>query len=241
MELDKLYSRAIDDESFLMEKIKNVDDRFYFLLSLIPVNEIYFIKKAFIERDFQNSKQFLSVIGMINSYYSEFGKRDIFEVLNTFVFPILSDNIELIDRYMTYKPIVYHDSFATYFGKCIQAIIRKNNDDVLVNIKGLEKHSKSGWEKNFSGLVNCFKGFVNRDKLLVENGVDELLNKHNKQEQPTFVKDFINYEATTIVKLSNYLDVSLNIEHKLIPKELLPIEPLDHYETPYDFLRDEIS
>ncbi len=238
MTLNEVYLQAVADEVFLLEKVRNIDEREFFLLSLTDVNEDYFLKKAFIDNEIQESKQFLYVIALVEAYYSEVYRRDIFGALNTFVFPILSDNKSIIDRYIKYDSIDYYDDFSTSFGKCIQSVILENKDNLSLNIKVLEKYSKRGWEKQFSGLVNAFKGFLYKDKILVENGIDELLSKHNKQEQPKFIKDFINYEATTIAKLANYAGLSLNVEHKLIPKELLPIQPLEHYKIPYDFLKE---
>ncbi|MBV7441462.1 hypothetical protein KRX57_08505 [Weeksellaceae bacterium TAE3-ERU29] len=235
---DIIYKETIERElrikSLLIEQPSRALGK---CLSLKGINEIYFLKEAVLDNKVLESKQFLYVIGLLNSYYAEFGNRDIFEVLNTFTFPVLSDNVELINRYMNYKPTIYKDTFATYFGKSIQAVISKDDETLSMNIKGLQKHSKGGWEKHFSGIVTAFKGFLYGDKLLIENGIEELLDKHNKQEHPTFVKDFINYEATTINKLSNYINIPLNINHILMPKELLPIKPLDNYEIPYDFLK----
>ncbi len=236
---DIIYRDDIEIELWLKAILEKEPHRaFSKCLSFIGINERFFLKKAFIDNEIQKSKQLLYVIALINAYYSEVGNRDVFGELNTFVFPILSDNKSIIERYVKYESIDYHDAFSTSFGKSIQSVILKNDDSLSLNIRGLEKYSKRGWEKQFSGCVSAFKGFLYKDKILVENGIDELLSKHHKQEQPKFIKDFINYEATTIAKLANYAGLSLNVEHKLIPKELVPIQPLERYEIPYDFLKE---
>ena len=218
--------------------MKNPERKLGQILSFKGINEIYFLEKAFIQNDVMASKEFLYKMAIVNSYYSEIGKHDIFEVLNTFTFPVLSDCRPLIERYLAYEPIVYHDSFSSYFSQSIQTIIEGNDILLEKNISGLERHSKSGWEKNFVGLVLSLKGFLAKDKNIIEEGIDELLSKHDKQNHLPITKEYINYEATTLVKLAYRIGIQLNTKSPLIPEGLIPIQELSHYPG-YDFF-DEL-
>ena len=237
--LIRVFQETLHREQKKLSIIENPSRKFGQILSFKGINEIYFLHKAFVENDIQGSKEYLYKMGMVNSYYSEIGNRDIFEVLNTFTFPILSDSSALISRYLIYEPTQYFDAFSTFFGQSVQSVINKDMLSLERSILGLEKHSKNGWEKNFEGMVTAFKGILNSDKAQVEHGIDELLGKHDKQGHPSITKDYINYEATTIAKLSLRTEINIDIDHTLVPKELLQVKELSNYKG-YPFF-DELS
>ncbi|UXP33177.1 immunity 49 family protein [Reichenbachiella agarivorans] len=230
MSLERAIEQSKSDESFLLEKVIIPKEKLSFVLSLKSVNEYFFLGKAFIENDIQGSKAYLYKMGMVNSYYSEIGSRDIFEVVNTFTFPILSDSSTLISRYLTYEPIQYFDAFSTFFGQAVQSVMKKDNLSLERSILGLEKHSKGGWEKNFEGMVTAFKGILNKDKDKVEQGIYELLGKHDNQGHPPITKEYINYEATTIAKLALQAGINIEVDHSLVPKGLLQVNELENYK-----------
>ena len=183
-------------------------------------------------------KGYLYKIGMVNSYYSEMCKRDIFEVLNTFTFPILSDSKELINRYLKYEVLEYQDAFSTYFGQSIQAVLKQNDAELTRTIEGMNNHSKEGWEKNYRGAVTAFQGILKKEKELVRAGIEELLSCHGNQNTHPLTKEYINYEATALVKIANINGLDISIESQLIPNALLPVQELESYPR-YDFF-DEL-
>lgn len=234
-----VFQEAQQREQKKLSIIENPDRKFGQILTFKGINEIYFLHKAFVENDIQGGKEYLYKIGMVNSYYSEIGNRDIFEVLNTFTFPILSDSSTLLNRYLTYEPIQYFDAFSTYFGQAVQSVIKKDILRLERSILGLEKHSKGGWEKNFEGMVTAFKGIWNKDKGQVEQGIYKLLDKHDKQGHPPITKEYINYEATTIAKLALQAGINIEVDNSLVPEGLLEVKELSNYKG-YPFF-DELS
>lgn len=235
--LDRSYKRSIDDEKFILGKIQIPEERPFFILSLKGINTIFFLKKAFLEKDFQTSKAFLYKVAMTNSYYHEKLNGEIFNVLDTFTYPLLSDSSNLISRYLHYEKTEHPDSFSTYFGKAIQSVLKDDNQALQVNIEGLKKWSKKGWAKQYSGIVTTLEGFLNKDKSAIEKGLQEIVAMHAKQEQPAIVKDYINLEATALAKLAWRKGIEVGIDNALVPKELLPTEELPLYEG-YEFFKE---
>jgi len=59
-------------------------------------------------------------------------------------------------------------------------------------------------------------------------------NRTNYHE--ILLKKYISMPALCYAKLAWICGVEVEIKSKLIPKELLPVQPNERYEIPYDFL-----
>ena len=235
--IEEAYKRFENDEKFLFEKIKDPDMKDHFISQFNWVNSIYFLHTFFIERDVQKSKNYLYKIGMVESYLHEILKREIFNVLNRFTFPILSDSSNLIKRYLTYHQTEYYDSFSTHFAKGMQSILKDDIPALEKHIDGLKRRSKRGWEKQYVGIITSFEGFYNNDKEQIIKGIYEVL-KHKKRQHPDELDyQYIHYEATAITKLAWRKGVEIEIDNPLVPKELLPVRELEHYEG-YEFFKE---
>lgn len=57
-----------------------------------------------------------------------------------------------------------------------------------------------------------------------------------KSAWPAF-EDFISYLGTLETKLCWRRGIPVQIDHPLVPMELMPVRPLDHYDDVYDFLK----
>jgi hypothetical protein len=63
--------------------------------------------------------------------------------------------------------------------------------------------------------------------------------KKKKDLNGTNIIKNISMPALGYAKIAIGIEVQVN--SKLIPKELLPVEPLEHYDIPYEFLKSEPS
>lgn len=158
-------------------------------------------------------------------------------MLNTFSFPILSDNYKLIKRYLTYHETGAYDSFTTRFAKGLQSIIKDDIPVLEEHIEGLKRRSKQGWGKQYTGIITAFEGFYNNDRELIIAGIYEILKKIKRQYPDSLDYQYIHYEATAIAKLAWRKGLEIEIDNPLVPKELLPIRELDHYEG-YEFFKE---
>ncbi|WP_162999308.1 contact-dependent inhibition immunity protein BcpI [Burkholderia sp. Nafp2/4-1b] len=51
------------------------------------------------------------------------------------------------------------------------------------------------------------------------------------------LEDFISYLGTLETKICWRRGIQIEIDHPLVPMELMPVKPLDHYDDVYDFLK----
>jgi hypothetical protein len=228
--LDRLVLQNKEREIRKLETIEDASKRPFHILSLVGINEIFFLHKAFVDQDMQTSKIFLYKIAMTNAYYHEQVKGEIFEVLKVFTYPLLSDSQTAINRYLNYSRTSYADSYSAYFGKAIQSVLKDDNVALQSNIEGLRKWSTKGWAKQYAGIVRTFDGFLYKDKAMIEQGLQEIVDLHDKQEQPALVGDYINLEASALAKLAWRKGFKAEVKSKLIPRELLPVKELPTYE-----------
>lgn len=235
--LEQSYKRSLEDENFIFGKIQILEERPFFILSLKGINTIFFLQKAFIERDFQASKAFLYKVAMTNSYYHEKLNGEIFNVLDTFTYPLLSDSSNLVDRYLHYEKTEHPDSFSTYFSKAVQSVLKDDGQALQANIDGLKKWSKKGWAKQYYGIVTTLEGFLAEDKSVIEKGLNEIAALHAKQEQPAVVKDYISLEATALAKLAWRKGLEVRVNNRFVPHELLPVRELSVYQG-YEFFKE---
>ncbi|OQP49785.1 hypothetical protein A4H97_28255 [Niastella yeongjuensis] len=235
--LDQLLSDNKAREAKKLALIMDPAKKPFHILSFIGINEVYFIYKAFVEGDFKAARQHLYNMGMTNAWYYEKINGEIFDVLATFTYPLLSDSSFLIERYLTYTRMDSPGSFAACFGKAIQNVLKNDIDGLSLNIEGLKKRSGQGWEKNYNGVIPVFEGFIDNDKAKIEEGLMSLLAKHNKQNQPPVLKDFMNLEATALAKLAWRKGISVDVKSHLIPIVLLPVQEPDQYSG-YEFFNE---
>jgi len=199
------------------------------VLSLKGVNTIFFLNKAFVQGDIQESKLYLYRIAMVNAYYHEQINGEIFNALDTFTYPLLSDSQVAIDRYNTYQRTEYPDSFSTYFGKAIQSVLSDDTDGLRGNIEGLREWSVD-WAQAYQSVSTVFEGFLSKNKILIEQGLKGIIESQDHQGRPQLIKNFIHFEATALAKLAWRKGLEVYTDSELIPQQLLPVNSRTSYE-----------
>jgi len=235
--IEEAYKNSIERESVRLAKMKNVDERIHWILGFIGINSDFFLYNFFIANNVQKSKNYLYKIGMVNAYYHEVLKMEIFNALNIFTFPILSDSSKLIERYLTYSETEYYDSIQTHFSKGLKSILKDDMSALEKHIDGLKRRTKRGWEKQYTGFITSFEGFHNKNEEQIIKGIYEVLKNNKRQHPDDLDYQHIHYEATAIAKLAWRKGMEIKIDSPLVPKELLPIRELEHYEE-YEFFKE---
>ncbi len=228
--LKQIVSENTDREKAKIFLASNKEIFYHHVLFFKGINAVFFLNSCYINNDLQTAKDCLYKIGMTNAYYHEVYNGEIFNVLDTFVYPVLAGSQSLIDRYLHYTNTRHEDSFSTYFGKAVQYLWRKDEQGLARNINGMEKWVNGKWEKSYSGIVKAFKGFLDKDAQAIADGIDESIAKHDAQNQPGIIKDYINFEAAAIAKLAIDNGYMLDEAERLIPYELLRAAPNERYE-----------
>lgn len=233
--IEEAVRRALNTERTAIEKIKNLDERSFYVGFLENPNLIYACNSIFKEANYLNARNHFYTCAALKEYIHLYYKESVFTTHRSFCYALLSDNSKIINRYLQYKDDFFQ-TFGVSFAKALQACIENDDTKLADQINLLEKYvSRKTWEKNYVGSVNSFRGILLRDKSLTEQGINEFLKKHNRQDHPVIVKDFLNIEALTLAKLAYRKGIEVDIKNKLVPKEMIVTKELEKYTT-YDFL-----
>lgn len=199
------------------------------------------LKHLFIDKDLKGFKQNAFVCGRLDEYIiKKFNERMFGYAIDHFCMMLLSDDSNLINRYanLTYslyeKEVEMGNAAPIY---TMQAIIR---DDKKATEYGLERMLPKTI-KSFKTMrydYEVLERIVAKDKQGVEEKLVQLAAPKISGRRDTGVQKLIYVHALCYAKLAWYKGLEVEIDSPFVPKELLPVEPLECYEDPYDFLKE---
>lgn len=225
-------------------------------------NKVFALYSLYEEQDLNKAKQYFYNCGLLNAFnIREFNDAQFTYDLHSIGYAMLSDNIpfvrnnyanltftdfyidenteERIDR--TMEDHVLDGDDGCVFVHTIQQFLLGNEDLVRRNIEIIElvRFGPKNQNNSMQYDVNFFKALLDRDKSLCEAILKDMVSPkiHQKRNDDLLLKKYISMPALGYAKLAWILGVEVEVKSKLIPKELLPIRPLEHYEIPYDFLK----
>ncbi len=234
--LEILYNRNKNDEKFLLKKIATNEK--LFVGSLTNVNKFFAFYSMFVEKDFKKAKQFFYNAALISLYSIKKYDTPFYTNLYSICYALLSDNEFIINEFSKLKK----ENNSIILGRLIivniQNILKNEyelkSQELLVDL--LNKRPQG-----FKGLDNFFQGLRNGNNILVKKSIEQLISNHGKRGEPELYKDYFSFEISAFTKLAWRQGIEVEVNSPLVPKEILPIDPLDNYEIPYDFLKDELS
>jgi hypothetical protein len=255
--LDKRYEQEIEAEkrisALLMEgkitSLENACDILWYKYELFTVHSIAV-------NDFEAVRRMCFVGGLLDIFRVEnFNSRildySITHVLNA----LLSDCNEMIGDYakiryekgqnseLSMSQMVLNGESAIWCNT-IQLFMQKDLEGVERNLNIIESKTLPKLPKKQQELkidFEFYKALLMTDKLRCEELLKELISPkvHKKRNDNAILNEYVSQPALGYAKLAWRLGIEVEVNSPLIPKELLPIEPLKNYEIPYDFLKSE--
>lgn len=155
----------------------------------------------------------------------------------------MSDSVVLIQQYANLGDSRYEYSIQSGWGdvltNSIQLIIKDDYSELERNLGIIRNKSFKIEQAHFSGLCyNYFVAMAERNLAKVKDAVLQILTDF---EQPSddldLIDEFYAMPAVGFVKLAWMKGIEIEIDHPLIPKDWLPIRPIENYDEGYDFLR----
>jgi hypothetical protein len=237
--ITELYFDSLKREKRTIEKIKEGGMPSLVYLSLLGENYRKAWYYLFIEKDLQKTKQCFYLYGKVYEYMCNTRKVDIGPgMAEDATYTLLSDSKGLIRSFTTWRYNDYDKFIKKGETKHIIQLIAANEDEKafdLINVF-FAKHRKYGF-KEIDG--NILKAILEKDKSKVEELLCILLLPKNHKRRNNIYplrRDILSFPTLGFAKLAWIRGVEVEIDHPLIPKELLPIKSNENYANTYEFL-----
>ncbi len=170
-------------------------------------------------------------------------------------YAILSDNEPLIQRYAKLRyqqgtnaelsmDEMVSEGEMPIWCNTVQFFMANDIKGVEKNLNIIENKTLKKLSKKEDGLKDdyeLFKALYYKDKSKLEEILEKLVSPeiHKKRNDNPVLNQYISHPAIGYSKMAWRHGIQVEIDSPLIPKELLPIRPLDEYIIPYDFLKIE--
>lgn len=233
------------------------------IIRLQDINYNFAIKSFFIDNDLNKAKLYFNNCGLLDCFSVEkYNDRFLDYNWERPIIALLSDNEDLIERYSklryrsfyrkddeeTFTPLtmeeMVEDGEGAVWANTIQFFMANDMVGVEKNLNIIETKTKKNRPKNIWEFMQYdyefYKALYYGDKAKMEEILDIFVSpKHHKErnDDPIFRK-YISMPALGYAKLAWRKGIEVEVKSKLVPKELLPIQPLENYEIPYDFLKE---
>ena len=235
------FKEAIEDEKRTLEKIKQNCIGILTYSSFKSINERKSWYYLFIEKDLKKTKQCFYLYVKIYEYMCNIRKVDISPgMAQDATYTLLSDSKELIKSFTTWSYNDYDKFIKKGESKHIIQLIAVKEDEKAIELIDVffAKHKKYPF-KEMDGSI--LKAILEKDKSKVEELLNILLLPKNHKRRNNIYplrRDILSFPALGFAKLAWFRGIEVEINHPLVPKELLPIKPNEKYENNYDFLKE---
>jgi hypothetical protein len=224
---------------------------------------VLFALYALLEKNnLQKAKQHFDVCGLLDTFCVINHQDRMFDYkISSICYAMLSDNLPFLkDIYanLTYN-IFYLDNDTrekiplsmdemvengegAIFVHTIQQFLKNNAELIERNINLIETKYFKLYPKDKESMIydlEFYKALFQKDKKSCETILQEMVTPkiHKMRNCESLFRKYVSMPALGYAKLAWICDVEVGVKSKLIPKKLLPIQPNESYEIPYDFLK----
>ena len=165
-----------------------------------------------------------------------------FEVADDLFYALLSDSSGAINamaavevpQLLQSRMNPLHSRFYVYM---LQMAIRGENEIVQQMIRKVATNGRKPERIEAAAGRDFFSLLLKRDQAGLE---ERIKTKHAKpKNQDVETENFLSFFGTLEAKLCWLKGIPVQIDSPWVPMELMPVQPLDHYDDVYDFLKPE--
>jgi hypothetical protein len=164
------------------------------------------------------------------------------------LYTLLSDSSEVIQAYGYLEPEEYlknrdNPKLMQFLVHMYQLAIRDEHDALRAKISIAAQKSGQKLREEFSAGQDFFSLLLKRDQKALETHITKKANqwqaiiKRGGETGTPLSENLMASIAMQEAKLCWLKGIEVQIDHPLVPMELLPIKPLEHYDDVYDFLQ----
>jgi hypothetical protein len=238
-DLSLLYKESLCREESALLKIKSKAAVPLTYFSLLGENERKAWYYLFVKEDLVKAKQCFYLYGKVTEYLCK--TTDVSMILgmtqdNTYT--LLSDSKSLINTLPEWRYAGYDFDIKKGSLKYIIQNVVVGNDSKALELLDLfhNKHRKMIFKDENEAII---RAIIRGDKLKIEELLHFLLLPRNHKKTNGIYplrRDLLSFPALGYAKLAWLRGIEIEIDHPLIPKDLLPIQPNKEYTNSYDFL-----
>ena len=207
------------------------------------MNELEALYQYSVEGNVEATKQHSYTCGRCDEYMI---KTYDYQLLSAGIrhigYALLSDCKPLIERYA----LLSDSAFEVQKRKghpvyCVQLALLNKLDELEKQVALLKEKASKKTNKWLLPDVGFFEGLLAADEEQMVESLMQLLKPrlHNKYNAFFILqKDILSFPAVTYAKLAALKGFDLAIEHDLLPKDLITVNPNPVYTDPYHFLKE---
>ncbi len=257
--LDKLIEENIEGKKRLTERMISRPDS---VSNNVYLN-LWFCEESFAinflsDKNINEARNIFFICSLLDEFrLRKYNDRFLDYGLQNISYALLSDNEQLIQKYsklryqkgknaeLSMNEMVLQGQSAIWCNT-VQFFIANDIQGIEKNLNIIETLTLPKLPKNQQELkidYEFYKALLSKDKSKCEEILEELVSPkiHKKRNDNAVLNKYVSQPALGYAKLAWREGLEVEVNSPLIPKEILPIEPLDNYEILYDFLKDELS
>ncbi|CAG5000072.1 hypothetical protein DYBT9275_02378 [Dyadobacter sp. CECT 9275] len=172
-------------------------------------------------------------------YISAIDNVDFMSFIDHFSYVLLSDSPELIEQFSQLHHQWWEKKLSTGYlvlASSVQFVLRDDWEGLEKNMfyfdKLIKKAKKIQYDKDF------FVALMENNEAKVTAAIETLCSKKIHQYNNDFPikEEIISFPSVGYAKLAWLKGMKVQINNPLVPMELMPVQPLEHYENPYKHL-----
>ncbi|WP_281847928.1 Imm49 family immunity protein [Olleya namhaensis] len=247
--LEEAYKNSNDRQIKYLNAIQNKPTHNIFRIAstLRADNISKFLYYFYEENNIEKSKQALYISQKLLEFMNKKENNKYFPTqINKLLF-LCSDSKEVIENFKNFNidsipNLDYRLSQGHTLGFVVQQILKCNNEKALYYLNIYNKNHKKYVLKKYD--IEILEAIINNDRAKIEEllKIYMLPKNHSKSSEKGMLShDLLSYEVIVYAKLAWIKGIEVNIDHPLLPLELLPINPNQEYIIEYDFLKPDYN
>lgn len=210
----------------------------------------------YIEQDTPATKQWFYLAARLLAKSCEYSGGWDMRTPHKFIFALLSDNQNIIEDYKElntknnngYPPLqdCYEKPREGRFNVLLLQHLLRRDWPTIEKMWATYQEKMKKPDQNDLDEFQFYFALRDGDKATMQDIITRYLapRKHksfNKHLTMEFSGEFWSHRPTMYSKLAAMFGYELDIEHELIPKALIPVRPLEHYDDYYEFFAPDFD
>ncbi|MEJ7138981.1 hypothetical protein [Amphibiibacter pelophylacis] len=163
------------------------------------------------------------------------GFRDLGFPIKYFAFALLSDSSDCV-KAISEVELFNKDDYKGYHFYChlLQLLLKDDFEAIQGFLESGKKRCSGDFRNQLIEGKDFFTLIINRDVAGLEAHIEALAHK---KTSVLIDGEFLNPWASVCAKICWIKGIEVQVDHPLVPMDLMPVRPLDHYEIEYEFLK----